>query len=130
MPTNNASMLLLLNHTKVVFLHPDDTGLSAPCSVQVDVRAQDQQCSTDIQRIWDARKIDISSVILKLVIAHLQQGLPQRFVVEDEELTIYASRSTWKYGMSRFVLTWGDERIAPCQDKWKFALAMRGSGRV
>jgi hypothetical protein len=35
--------LLSLDTTKIVFLHPDDTGLAVPYAVQIDVKAQERR---------------------------------------------------------------------------------------
>lgn len=37
---NSTMVALPLNGTRIAFLHPDDTGLAAPCAVQIDMKSK------------------------------------------------------------------------------------------
>ena len=86
-------------------------------------------------------------MILRLVTAHIRGPLPERFIVEEDEYIIIAgkllclpyvqrrglmlaARRPWVYGKKKILLTWGGERILPCDDKWRFTLDIRTVGSI
>ncbi|KAI0346381.1 hypothetical protein BDW22DRAFT_748026 [Trametopsis cervina] len=106
--------LLRMNTSRILFLHPDETGLGSPHAVQITIvgdSTQKQNVETDL--------------ITKLAILHLQDPLPQSFTVEGRDYTLLAGRKEWPFGKSNIYATWGDEEVVPCDEKWKFVFTMK-----
>ncbi|KIP06358.1 hypothetical protein PHLGIDRAFT_19469 [Phlebiopsis gigantea 11061_1 CR5-6] len=81
----------------------------------------------DVETVYANHEDEISELLLKLVIVHLREPLPQRFVVDEDEYAITAARKPWVYGKRIFILSWGEERILPCQDKWRFTFELHNA---
>ncbi|KAI0716376.1 hypothetical protein C8Q76DRAFT_617395, partial [Earliella scabrosa] len=63
----------------------------------------------------------VQDLILRLVMAHLQDRVPQVLSFEDPRYTLRAEHAAWSFG-KKVRFQWGDEHLEACADKWTFTL--------
>jgi len=115
-----ADTILPLNDTVVVFLHPEDTLLSHPHVVQVTIKTDGTYTSHATRAAFRAAQKEISTLIVKIVTAHLHDPLPPFFILEEDRYTLVARHRKWPFGREKLKFSWGGEKIYACEDKWSF----------
>ncbi|OBZ67414.1 hypothetical protein A0H81_12545 [Grifola frondosa] len=111
-------LLLPLNDTVVLFLHPDDTQLSAPHVVQVTIKSDLPETVNIIAAFYLVHH-DITDLVNRIVTAHLQNPLPSFMIFEDSRYTLQATHTKWPFGKT-IAFSWGEDTIMACEDKWTF----------
>ncbi|KAH9933828.1 uncharacterized protein B0H18DRAFT_1115195 [Fomitopsis serialis] len=115
------SIVPLLWLLKVV-LHPEDTDLVVPTTVQVTVKA-DGRTSTDALAAFFYAQREVSDIVTRIVTAHLHNRLPSPMFLEGDGYVLTAKHTAWTFGNERVKFSWGTEEIQPGIDKWTFLFA-------
>ncbi|OCH89236.1 hypothetical protein OBBRIDRAFT_733018, partial [Obba rivulosa] len=59
-------------------------------------------------------------LVLRVVVAHLKEGLPASMAFEGDAYILDASRRRWSYGQEKVKFMWGEHVARAADDKWTF----------
>ncbi|KAH9939487.1 hypothetical protein B0H21DRAFT_38485 [Amylocystis lapponica] len=114
-----SNILLPLNDTTVIFLHPDDTHLPSPYVVQVTIKSDSAHTVDTIATFFEAQH-EISDLVTRIVITHLDSPLPSAFTLEHDRYTLTAKYTKWPFGREKLKFSWGEDPVFAGGEKWSF----------
>ncbi|KAI0935097.1 hypothetical protein AcW1_009318 [Taiwanofungus camphoratus] len=120
-------ILLPLNDTAIVFLHPDDTHLPEPHVAQVTIKSNGPETVNTIAAFFNAQH-DIGDLIIRIVTAHLHNPFPSSVVFEDNHYMLITNHAKWPFGKEKLKFWWGEHSVMACSEKWVFVFRPKVGG--
>ncbi|PCH39453.1 hypothetical protein WOLCODRAFT_167970 [Wolfiporia cocos MD-104 SS10] len=114
-----ASVLLSMNDTTLVFLHPEDALVPSPTVVQVTIKSDGPETVDSIAAFYMAQH-EVSDLVTRIITAHLHAPIPPLAMFKGNSYTLVAKHAYWRYGLENLHFMWGKENVQACKDKWTF----------
>lgn len=120
----------LAEASETYYLRPDDaTLLFFPSAenagehivVQVLIMLAAPSDSSTVEMALDfyGAQREVTDAVKAILHGHIISGLPEQVTYEGQGFILHGTRKDWKYGR-RLQLSWGEEELQPCADKWVF----------